>query len=221
MTQTSAPVVEQTRRRFGMSHLNLVISLVALIATILGTVAAWLALKPAGNPSALPTNGSTMTAVAGAATGSPSSPAAPGAQLTYLNTLTPEKGAANLASPLPPELRKRTDLQHAIVIRCNSGDAQILPEIRYEVRGAYSTLQGAFEPYLESGQRFGMELIVYADPAAANVVSTSAPSSRVDGYPGDVRPLIAAIDDVYYVRIRVRCTDRSGFVILRDAAFVA
>lgn len=223
MTQTSAPVVEQTRRRrFGMSHLNLVISVVALVATVLGTVAAWLALKPASNPSGTPTN-STVTASAPAAAPSQAgtSPAAPSEQLTYLSTLTPVRGGANAVSTLPPKLDQRTDLQNSIVVRCYAGNNQPYTEVQYQTRRNFKRFQAVFEPFMEPTERVKMQVKVFVDPSVENVVSSSEYKALQVGYPGATLEVTADVRDAPFVRLQIGCQDKDGFVVLKDAAFVA
>lgn len=215
MTQT-APV-EQTQRRSRLEHGSFALTAVGLIVAILGTIAAWLALKPDGGAPTTTTTSATTASVA-----------TPGAQAsaaqTYLRDLAPVAGRANLVTPA--ELESKPELEHSVVIRCHApGSGDNFTEVKYKVTRAYRSFTAQFVPYLPlavgTAVTTKIQVTIFLNSSVDDVVSSETRLTPTVQYVGKQTAISESVRDAYYVKLRITCEEPDGFVILQDAAFAS
>jgi hypothetical protein len=162
---------------------------------------------------------------------SPTTPPGPGSPTpdpaaTYLDSLTPVAGAANLA-PLPDALRGRPGYDHPVVLRCptNESDARAR-EVTYPLRGRYRDFSATVRPYFASDTEAKTYVFAIARYRERDDTFTeiqagaqfTASMTRPGPLAAGVAARLGTTAGADELTVRVRCEVPDGVVVLAGAA---
>jgi hypothetical protein len=202
---------------------NLAIGIVALVATIVGSAAAVVALV--GHDSGVPESGSAISPPAASAPAASASAAtAPTGTPTadLLSRLTPTIGGTRLTK-LPDTLRDNANYADSVAIACasnQSGDKA--SEVSYESRSRYRALSATLEAYRSPAEGVRMQLFVYLDPASRDFgIDEQKSAGQIQLTAGQSKAFSTDVKGAYYVRLRLVCEKPGGLMILRQGKLAA
>lgn len=142
-------------------------------------------------------------------------PTATAADVTLLDTQSPESGAANLTE-LPRALAGEPGYDHPIVVTCPSNQTgDLVREVTYLMRGRYLDFAAEVRPYFDNVKDARAEVAVIAvekqrDDSLTRR-ETGRESTTMTAAPA---PLTAEVDGAEQLTLQIRCEDPHGVVAL-------
>ncbi|MEH1129722.1 hypothetical protein [Micromonospora sp. CPCC 206061] len=137
---------------------------------------------------------------------------------TYVDTLSPQAGAANLTK-LPRELAGKSGYEHAIVVRCPTNQANDkVRSVNYLVRGRYLDFSATVHPYYEVEK--DARTYVYALAGVKERDGTLTQRTRGTQFEATMTraaSLAAEVEGAEELTIQVRCEAPEGVVVLAAA----
>jgi hypothetical protein len=140
---------------------------------------------------------------------------------TFLSTISPQAGAANLAE-LPRDLRDDPAYGRAIVITCPSNNSSDkLREVTYSLRGNYLDFTAVVKPVFKSypDARAHVFVLAVRKQPDDRLVRTAA-GEQLNATGQSTGPLAAEVEKADAMAIQVRCDHPDGVVIISDARLV-
>jgi hypothetical protein len=199
---------------------------VVIVTAVVGTLLAAAAyLFPRSDDSTPAAAGSAAAGSGTASTGAAepagaTAPSNPQATATAaggrrLNTIGPVAGQSRLVA-LPKAVQGQ-GFTDALVIECpgnQSGDTA--SEVEYDLNRGYETLSATVTMYYpQAGPDARSELTVFQDSIDRDPgAPASGPQTAIRLGPDETKPLQAAVDQAFFLRIRLRCERPGGFAIL-------
>src|SRR6266511_3043114 len=183
------------------------LAIAAAVFTIVGVLVAlgaWLFPRSSSSPG--PAEGRAKTG-ATSTVGTPGADQTTGAtgappSGTYLETLTPVAGAANLRQ-LPRALQGQPAYAHALTIPCASGQtSDKVHEVTYELRGPYVDPPGDIRVQVQAFRELDGDSAVVGDQTVGT---------------GSTGVLDASVEGAAQLRLRVTCELPAAVAILTDA----
>jgi hypothetical protein len=138
---------------------------------------------------------------------------------TYLDSLQPTAGYANLAR-LPRGITGKPGYGRAITIACPSNQTtDLVREVSYELGGRYHEFRATLFAYRQPADRVLVDLRLFRDP----VDRMPGGGTGAEAYHGrlsvnETRNIVADMEGAYYLRLRVECGKPNGYIVLVDAA---
>lgn len=212
------------------ARVSLWVGTIAGVATVLALIIsllAWLYPQPPADES--PSGSDRAGGLTSAGPGSvdsrpPATPTAepPAPTLTFLDTLPPQTGGANLGR-LPRALAGQPGYDHPVVIQCpsnQSGDK--VRVVTYPLRGRYLDFSATVRPYFTAQPDAVSQVFVLAGIRQVDDrVVTVQKGSQLNASMATPAPVTAQVDGAAELTLQVRCESPEGMIILVNAGLTA